>query len=123
MATDAQETPALIGSDKVEGTAVYNARGEHMGSVERVMIEKRSGHVSYAVLSFGGFMGFGSEYYPVPWSALTYDTSLGGYRLNIAEDKLRGAPHYTGEDWDWEDRARGRKVHDYYGAPLDNVVV
>jgi len=82
MATDARETAALIGSDKVEGTAVYDAHGEHMGSIARVMIEKRSGQVAYAVLSFGGFLGIGSDYYPVPWTALTYDTALGGYRTN-----------------------------------------
>jgi len=117
MATEARETAALIGSDKVEGTAVYNARGEHMGSVERVMIEKRSGKVAYAVLSFGGFLGLGSDSYPVPWASLTYDTDLGGYRLNVSEDTLRDAPRYVGDDWDWEDRERGHKVYDYYGAP------
>ena len=57
------------------------------------------------------------KYYPVPWAALTYDTTLGGYRTNITEDKLRGAPRYTGDDWDWDDRERGRKVYDYYGTP------
>ena len=82
MATNARETTALIGSDKVEGTDVYNARGDHMGSIEHVMIDKRSGQVAYAVLSFGGFLGMGSDYYPVPWAALTYDTTLGGYRTD-----------------------------------------
>jgi len=78
MATEARETAGLIGSDKVEGTAVYDAKGEHIGSIERVMIEKISGQVAYAVLSFGGFLGIGSDYYPIPWASLTYDTSLGG---------------------------------------------
>jgi hypothetical protein len=64
MATEARETAGLIGSDKVEGTYVYDAKGEHIGSIERVMIEKVSGQVAYAVLSFGGFLGIGSEYYP-----------------------------------------------------------
>jgi len=117
MATDARETAALIGSDKVEGTDVYDAHGDHMGSIERVMIEKRSGQVAYAVLSFGGFLGLGSDYYPVPWAALTYDTALGGYRTNMSEAKLRDAPRYTGDEWDWDDRERGRKVYDYYGTP------
>ena len=85
MATEARETAGLIGSDKVEGTAVYDATGEHMGSIERVMIDKRSGQVAYAVLSFGGFLGIGSDYYPIPWESLKYDTSLGGYRTNITE--------------------------------------
>ena len=88
MATEAQETADLIGSDKVEGTTVYDAKGENIGSIERVMIEKRNGQVSYAVLSFGGFLGIGSDYYPIPWDALKYDTSLGGYRTNITEQQL-----------------------------------
>src|SRR2546422_1077919 len=88
MATEARETVDLIGSDKVEGTAVYDAKGEKMGSIERVMIEKRSGQVAYAVLSFGGFMGIGNDSYPIPWDALKYDTSLGGYRTNITVEKL-----------------------------------
>jgi hypothetical protein len=116
MATEARETAGLIGSDKVEGTAVYDAKGEKMGSIERVMIDKRSGQVAYAVLSFGGFLGLGSDYYPIPWESLSYDTSLGGYRTNITEQQLKGAPKYTGNDWDWEDRERGRKVHEYYGT-------
>src|SRR5512145_1634158 len=96
MATEARETAGLIGSDKVEGTAVYDAKGEHIGSIERVMIEKVSGQVAYAVLSFGGFLGIGSDYYPIPWQSLTYDTSLGGYRTNITEEQLKGAPKYSG---------------------------
>jgi hypothetical protein len=73
--------------------------------------------VAYAVLSFGGFLGLGSEYYPIPWSSLTYDTSPGGYRTDITEQQLRNAPKYTGDDWDWDDREHGRKGYDCYGAP------
>jgi hypothetical protein len=73
--------------------------------------------VAYAVLRFGGFLGIGSDYYPIPWASLTYDTSLGGYRTNITEQQLQGAPKYAGDSWDWDDRERGRRVYDYYGAP------
>jgi hypothetical protein len=66
MATETRETVDLISSDKVEGTAVYDANGERMGTIQRVMLEKRSGHVAYAVLSFGGFLGIGSDSYPIP---------------------------------------------------------
>jgi hypothetical protein len=117
MAIETRETTSLIGSDKVEGTAVYDAKGEKMGSIERVMIGKRSGQVAYAVLSFGGFLGLGSDYYPIPWSSLTYDTRLGGYRLDLTEAQLKGAPKYAGDNWDWEDRGRGRQVYEYYGVP------
>ncbi len=116
MATEARETADLIGSDKVESTAVYDAKGEKMGSIERVMIDKRSGQVAYAVLSFGGFLGIGNDSYPIPWDALKYDTSLGGYRTNITEEQLKSAPKYQGESWDWEDFERRRTVSDYYNT-------
>jgi PRC-barrel domain len=69
---------ALIASDKVEGTAVYGTDDKKIGKLERVMIDKISGKVAYAVLSFGGFLGMGEDYYPMPWSTLKYNTSLGG---------------------------------------------
>lgn len=112
------ETSTLIGSDKVEGTNVYGAGDEKVGSIERVMIDKMSGKVSYAVLAFGGFLGMGHDHYPVPWASLHYDTELGGYRTNISKDQLDAAPKYADEsEWDWNDEKRGRKVHDHYGAP------
>ena len=66
MALEANETGNLIGSDKVEGTAVFGADRNKIGSIERVMIDKLSGKVSYAVLSFGGFLGIGDDHYPLP---------------------------------------------------------
>jgi len=73
-----RETASLIGSDKVDGTAVYGSDQKRIGSIQRVMIDKISGKVAYAVMSFGGFLGIGEDYYPVPWSTLKYDTSLEG---------------------------------------------
>lgn len=114
MAMEIDETAGLIGSDKVEGTAVYNADDQRIGSIERLMIEKVSGRISYAVLSFGGFLGMGQERYPLPWASLKYDESIGGYRLAITQDQLEGAPKYANDsDWAWTQRSR---VDDYYGA-------
>ena len=87
-----RETHSLIGSDKVDGTAVYGADQRKIGSVERVMIDKLSGKVAYAVISYGGFLGMGEEHYPTPWSNLKYDTNLGGYLLNLTKDQLQKAP-------------------------------
>ena len=73
-----RETVSLIGSDKVESTPVYGADDQKIGTVQRVMIDKISGRVAYAVISFGGFLGMGEDYYPMPWGGLKYDTNLGG---------------------------------------------
>lgn len=111
-----KETHDLIASDKVEGTKVYDPMGEHIGSIERILVEKRSGKVSYAVLSFGGFLGMGHEHYPLPWSKLNYDESLGGYRIDVTKDQLEGAPRYERDDGDYWTEENGRRVYDYYGV-------
>jgi sporulation protein YlmC with PRC-barrel domain len=114
---ESRETSSLIGSDKVEGTAVYGSDNKKIGSIERVMLDKISGKVAYAVLSFGGFMGIGEDYYPVPWSMLEYDTHLGGYRVSLTKDQLDRAPKYSkSTDWTWN-RANEERVYNYYNVP------
>src|SRR6059058_2563000 len=97
MAMEDRETFSLIGSDKVEGTNVYGADGEKVGYIERVMIDKVSGKVSYAVLGFGGLLGIGDDHYPLPWQSLKYDTRLGGYITGLTDGRLKGAPKYSNE--------------------------
>ena len=86
---ETDETDRLIASNKVEGTAVYNRQGERLGSVYNFMVDKRSGQVEYAVLSFGGFLGIGDSYYPLPWKSLKYDTGQGGYVVDLDKDRLQ----------------------------------
>ena len=85
---DRRESGNLIGSDKVEGTAVYSLANDKIGVIERVMIDKLSGKVGYAVLSFGGFLGIGDDHYPIPWAKLTYDETIGGYRTDISKRRV-----------------------------------
>ena len=119
MAIEDKEFGNLIGSDKVEGTAVYGADDNKIGSIERVMIDKKSGRVSYAVLGFGGFLGLGNDHYPIPWQSLKYDTRLGGYVTGVTEKQLSGAPKYGDDrDWNWTDATRNKAVDDYYGVPV-----
>jgi hypothetical protein len=114
---DDREFGTLIGSDKVEGTAVYGADTKKIGNIKRVMIDKSSGKVAYAVLSFGGFLGIGDDYYPLPWHSLKYDTKLGGYIAGITVDRLKGAPKYASESsWDWGAPGTTKSVDDYYMA-------
>ena len=108
----------LIESDRVEGTTVYDPAGNSIGEIKRLMIEKISGKVSYAVMSFGGFLGIGEQEHTIPWNKLNYDTSLGGYRTDITAQQLKGAPSfYRDRDYDWSDRAKERELHDYWSSP------
>ena len=110
------ETPRLIASNKVEGTAVYNRQGEHLGSVYNFMVDKFTGQVAYAVMSFGGFLGIGESYHPLPWKALTYDTRLGGYVIDADKDRLAGAPRYGAGEDPFSDGAYGPQVDGYWRA-------
>ena len=113
---ETDESDRLIASNKVDGTAVYNRNGDRLGSVYNFMVGKRSGKVEYAVMSFGGFLGMGEEYHPLPWDQLTYDTDKGGYVVDLDKSKLEGAPRYKAGQEPSFDRDYGRQVYDYYGS-------
>jgi hypothetical protein len=111
-----EETHSLISADKVAGTTVYNPEGDSLGSIHDIMIDKHSGRVAYAVMSFGGFLGMGEKYHPLPWSALTYDADKGGYNVGLTADQLRDAPSYTDKDMEDFDSVRGQSVTSYYNG-------
>ena len=113
---ETDETARLIASNKVEGTAVYNREGEKLGSIYNFMVEKRTGQVEYAVLQFGGVLGLGSDYYPLPWNVLTYDTSQRGYVVNLDKTVLDRAPRYAANEEPAFDRDYGEEVYRYYGV-------
>jgi hypothetical protein len=113
--TPTQEAHRLIASDRVEGTRVYNRAGEKLGSIKNFLVGKVSGHVEYAVIEFGGILGLGSEFYPIPWDMLTYDTEKGGYVVDLTKDQLENAPSHGAEAPEY-DHNYGRRVFDYYGV-------
>ena len=100
----------------MEGTAVYNRQGERLGTITNFMVNKISGNVEYAVLSFGGFLGMGTDNYPLPWNMLTYDTNHGGYVIDLDKSLLENAPRYSNENEPTYDRDYGRSINDYYGT-------
>lgn len=117
------ETSTLIAATKVKGTSVYNRTGESLGEIDDVMIDKHSGQVSYAIMSFGGFLGMGESYHPLPWQVLDYDTRRGGYVVDLDKGRLKAAPHYKRDTApDWESGEYGRKVDDYYDIPTRSIM-
>jgi hypothetical protein len=114
MAQTTRPAHRLISSKDVKGADVYGVGDKEIGEIDHLLIEKVSGRVAYAVMSFGGFLGLGHSHYPIPWTALKYDTSLGGYRTGITEAQLKDAPDFSDDSWtdrDWETR-----THQHYGA-------
>ena len=110
-----RETPTMIAASKVNGTRVCNPAGESLGSIHDVMLDKQSGHVTYAVMSFGGFLGIGEKYHPLPWDQLTYNEAYDAYTVNLDKRILEGAPSYSpSEAFDWSQKRRD--IDEYYGT-------
>jgi sporulation protein YlmC with PRC-barrel domain len=105
----------VISSERVEGTTVYNAAGDKLGTIDDLMIDKVSGQVRYAVMEFGGFLGMGTDRYPIPWPMLKYDLSQDGYVVPLDKAQLEGAPKYASDRVpDYDDTYSGT-VDKYYG--------
>jgi sporulation protein YlmC with PRC-barrel domain len=115
------ETGTLIASDKVEGTNVYNREGEKLGSIYNFMVDKETGQVEYAVLQFGGFLGMGSDYYPVPWAALEYDEDQSGYVIDVDKEFLKNAPRYAPNEAPPFTPAYGSQIDEAYGVEYEDI--
>jgi hypothetical protein len=105
---------AIISSDKVEGTAVYDVGGQKLGSIDDLMVDKLSGQVHYAVMEFGGFLGMGTERFPIPWKVLKYSKAHNGYVVPIDKAILNHAPRYAEDSVPLYDRDYGSRVDTYY---------
>lgn len=108
---------SLIASDRVIGTDVRRPDGSRVGRIERLMLDKESGRVAYAVMSFGGFLGMGEGFYTLPWPVLRFDAAQDAYVVDITEAQLRAAPERSPEGGDPDDeRAWEEHVHRHDNA-------
>jgi sporulation protein YlmC with PRC-barrel domain len=113
-ATGTRSTSSMVSSADVNGTEVYSRSGKHLGEINHLMIDKQSGQIAYAVMTFGGFLGIGADEHPVPWKKLSYDTNFGGFVTDITSEQLTGAPQRS-SNW-FDDRDYQRRSYDYYGV-------
>ena len=112
------ETMSLISSGKVTGTSVYNTSGDALGTIHDVMMDKQSGKIAYAVMSFGGFLGMGERYHPIPWNTLKYDTRQGGYVVGLTQAQLEDAPTFGADEKPaWGARRYEKGIYDYSNVP------
>lgn len=110
----ASGTSDMVSSADVNGTEVYSPTGDHLGEIDHLMIDKTSGQIAYAVMTFGGFLGLGEGHHPVPWKKLRYDVNLGGFVTDITHEQLTGAPSWS-ETW-VDDPTYRERSYSYYGV-------
>jgi sporulation protein YlmC with PRC-barrel domain len=116
MPTPSGHTSA-IRAKKVIGTDVKDPAGKSIGKVEDILLEKQSNNIMYAVVGFGGFLGMGEKYHPLPWRMMKYDDSQGAYVVNLTKEQLTAAPADSLEALTRNDGMAYRdRVYDYYKA-------
>jgi sporulation protein YlmC with PRC-barrel domain len=116
MTTVSGHTSA-IRAKKVIGTSVKDASGATIGRVEDIVLDKLSNNIMFAIVGFGGFLGIGEKFHPLPWSTLDYDEVEGGYVVNLTRQQLEAAPAYSMEELTQGDGTQFReRVYDYYKA-------
>lgn len=109
--------PALMGADTLLGNDVVNGQEESLGDIKEIMIDMRTGHIAYAVLAFGGFLGIGEKLFAVPWQALKLDTENHRFTLNVPKDRLESAPGFDKDRWpDMTDVTWQEQIHEFYGT-------
>ncbi len=121
MPTATGHTTAIRAS-KVKGTSVYSSTGDKIGHVEDVILDKQSDTILFAALGFGGVLGMGEKYAPVPWSVLDYSEDKGGYVVPMTEDEIKNAPAYDLKDLTRDDANMGlvrERAYAYYKVPRD----
>ncbi|HTV79065.1 MAG TPA: PRC-barrel domain-containing protein [Steroidobacteraceae bacterium] len=91
MTTPSGHTTA-IRAKKVLGTSVKDRQGHKIGEIEDIVLDKQTNNIMFAVVSFGGFLGMGEKYHPLPWASLDYDEGENGYVVDATEEQLRAAP-------------------------------
>lgn len=118
MPTASGHTKAILAS-KVKGTPVYNSQGDEIGHVEDVVLDKKSDRIMFAALGFGGVLGMGEKYAPVPWSMLDFQPDRGGYVVPLSEDMIKKAPCYNLDDLTKDDGDIRNGSYTYYNVPRD----
>ena len=87
----------LILASRVLKTNVYNKAGDHIGHVKDLSIDRITGNTKYVIVSFGGFLGIGERFHPLPWSLLDFAPDWGGYVVPLDKAALANAPHYDSD--------------------------
>ena len=108
-------SPSVMSAESLIGNEVYNHQDEDLGDIKDIMLDINNGNVSYAVLSFGTFLGMGEKLFAVPWQALTLDTENKRFVLDANKEKLVDAPGFDKENWpDMADQTWENDIHSFY---------
>jgi len=107
--------PRLLSASSITGDTVVNATGDDLGSIKDLMVDTENGKIAYAVLSFGGLLGFGDKLFAIPFEKFAVDFAQKRMVLNVDQERLENGPGFDKNDWpDFADPAFRSSVDIYY---------
>jgi len=110
--------PFVLSAGTLTGDPIKNSKGEDLGKVEELMIDLEEGRISYAVVSFGGFLGINSKFFAIPWGLLRVDTDQKCVILDIDKEVLENGPGFDKNNWpDTPTREWLANLYLYYEYP------
>jgi sporulation protein YlmC with PRC-barrel domain len=110
------QPPTVLPVSDLTGNDVVNVEGERLGTITSYAIDLEQGRIAYAVLSFGGFMGFGDKQFAIPWDAMQFSPHDKKFILNVNKGLLEQAPGFDKDHWPSPDnRQFALEVYKYYG--------
>lgn len=105
----------VLSASTLVGDSVENADGEKIGKLEEIMLDLESGHVAYAVLSFGGFLGIGDKLFALPWDKIHVDQERKCIVVNVSKERFKDMPGFDKDHWpDMTDTKWQSGINDYY---------
>jgi sporulation protein YlmC with PRC-barrel domain len=109
--------PMVMRFDTLTSMRVRNPEGDDLGLIDDLVFDRESGHIRYAVLSFGGFLGLGDRLFAIPWNAFQISPADNKLVLNVKKEALKNAPGFDRDRWpNMSDADWGGRVHSHYGV-------
>jgi hypothetical protein len=89
----------VVRTNDVIGKDVKSPSLQNLGEIEEIVMDKVTGEARYVVLSFGGFMGLGEDYYAFPWHSISYNKAEECFILNVDKSKLKKEHGFNKNHW------------------------
>lgn len=106
---------SAIRAERVIGTDVKDSTGSTIGKIEDIVLEKTDNKIMFAVVGFGGVLGIGEKFHPLPWSVLDYDPAQNAFVVPYTLEQLKAAPADTINELTKNDGQMARNsAYDYY---------
>ena len=101
------------------GADVENPQGQDLGDIKDVVIDRASGRIAYAVVSFGGFLGMGEKLFAVPWGAFSQPSdNKDKFVLAVDKERLTNAPGFDANNWpQMASQEWVTSLYSYYNVP------